>query len=397
MAVAVSHRRGRSAVTLSVLGRLPTLHCAAALAPSVRVITDVRPAHLATDQVPASVVESLRREVVALTAAERYAPAPLKSRLSVVRAEFYDGLAARRIGDCDVLDCWSSSSLKTMKQAREAGTFIVLNRGSTHILHQNQVLLDEYARWGTRGPLPAARMIDRELEEYEQADLVVVTSAQAAETFLQHGFAADRVAVNVTGVDLANFGPTMALNSAPESGDPTFIFVGLDGIRKGLPDALEGWVLAGRPGTFVVVSSPPRWLVQQYRGLGVEFRGPADNVGRLISTATALLLPSLEEGHARVLLEALASGAAVIATRKSGACDLPASPAVTIVPIRNPQAIAEAICRIYAKGKTPELRRAARNIAEAFSWDRYVVEHLSFYPAVTRGLTGVGDRRDQPV
>jgi starch synthase len=378
---------GRSSVVLSVLGRLPTLHCAAALAPSVRVITDVRPAHLATDHVPPSVVESLRPQVVALTAAAHYARPPLKAWLGAARGEFYDVLAARRLGDCDVLDCWSSSSLRTMMRGRQAGAFIVLNRGSTHILHQKGVLVDEYARWGIREHLPASRTIERELKEYEQADLIVVPSAQAAETFVQHGFSAEKVRVNVTGVDLARFAPASTSGQAGGSGF-TLVYVGVDAIRKGLPDALEGWVLAGRPGRFVVVSSAPRWLMQRYRTHGVEFRGPDRNVGRLLSTATAFLFPSLEEGHARILLEVLASGVPVIATRESGACDFPDSPAVTIVPTRDPDAIARAIESVRVTGNLAEVRLAARRIAVAFTWERYVTEHLSFYPAAARGSQG---------
>ena len=377
--MSATHRSHRPSVVLSVLGRLPTLHCAATLADSVRVITDVRATHLAIDHVPSSAVDSLRPQVVALTAAGRYAPPPLKGRIDAIRAELYDRLAAKRLPGCDVLDCWSSSSLTTMRRGRERGAYVVLNRGSTHILHQKRVLVDEYARWGIRGHLPAPRTVDRELREYDEADLVIVTSAQAAESFAEQGFAKEKVAVNVTGVDLAMYQPVLP-GQALGMGF-TVLFIGSDAIRKGLPDALEGWVLAGRPGRFVVVSSVPRWLVKRYLVHGVEFREPDRNAARLFSTATVFLLPSLEEGHARVLLEALSAGVPVIATRESGACDLPASPAVHIVPIRDPEAIALAIQRHYANSDIEEMRLSARRIAEAFTWERYVAEHLSLYPA----------------
>jgi len=376
-------------VVLSVLGRLPTLHCAAALAPSVRLITDVRPAHLATDRVPPSVVESLRPQVVALTAAVRYSRPPVRAQIAALRADLFDSLAARRLGDCDVLDCWSSSSLKTMQRGRERGAYLVLNRGSTHMLHQRGVLVDEYARWGIRGSLPASCTIERELQEYEQADLIVVPSAQAAETFVQHGVAAKRIAVNVFGVDLDRFAP-VSLQALERQSEFTLVYVGGDAIQKGLPDALEGWMRAGQPGRFVAVSSAPRWLKQRYRTDSVEFPGRVRDLGRLLSTATAFVFPSLQEGHARVLLEALASGVPIIATRESGACDFPASPAVTIVPVRNPDEIARAITNVRSTGDMQELRVAARRIAVGFTWERYVSEHLSFYPAPTHGTSDPG-------
>ncbi len=114
--------------------------------------------------------------------------------------------------------------------------------------------------------------------------------------------------------------------------------------------------------------------------------------------ATAFLFPSLEEGHARGLLEALASGAAVIATRESGACDLPALPAVRSSPFGTLMRSRSAIWRIYRTAQDAvDFRRAARSIAEAFTWDRYVAEHLLFYPAVMRGPTGAGDRVNSSV
>jgi glycosyltransferase involved in cell wall biosynthesis len=273
-----------------------------------------------------------------------------------------------------------------MKRGRERGAYVVLNRGSTHIVHQRRVLLDEYARWGIRGYLPTSRTVERELQEYERADLIVVPSGQAAETFMPYGFGAQQVVVNVTGVDLERFAPTLI---APQSvADFTLVFIGVDAIQKGLPDALQGWVLAGRPGRFVVVSAAPRWLRQKYHAAGVDFRGPVANVAGLLSSATAFVFPSLQEGHARVLLEALASGAPVIATRESGACDLPASPAITIVPVRDPDAIASAIERARAEKNHLEMRRAARRVAVPFTWERYVDEHISFYPAAARELAG---------
>ena len=140
-----------------------------------------------------------------------------------------------------------------------------------------------------------------------------------------------------------------------------------------------------------MVSSAPRWLVKRYLTYGVEFREPDHDVRPLLGIATVFLFPSLEEGHARILLEALASGVPVIATRESGACDLPVSPAVRIVPVRDPDAIASAIESIRTDVNIRDLRRAARRIAEAFSWERYVAEHLSFYPVAMRGPQGPGD------
>ena len=75
--------------------------------------------------------------------------------------------------------------------------------------------------------------------EYERADVLVVPSAQAAETFAEHGLGAEKVVVNVTGVDLARFAPVERPDQAGES-EFTLVYIGVDPIRKGAP---------GRPGS----------------------------------------------------------------------------------------------------------------------------------------------------
>ncbi len=333
-----------------------------------------------TDQVPPKVVQSLRPALVGLTFASRHVPTALQPHIDAARAQLFDALATLLLGHCDVLDCWSSASLVTMRRARQRGAFIVLNRGSTHILHQRRVLADEYARWGVRGYLPSELTIERELEEYELADVIVVPSGQAAETFDSYGAARRRVTVNVTGVDQSRFARA---GPGPSQHVPKFLFVGLDAIRKGLPDALEGWILAGKPGRFVVVSAVPAWISRRYRSHGIEFTGAMPSVEHLFGDATALVFPSLEEGHARIMLESLSAGVPVIATRESGAEDLPPSEAVMVVPARDPQAIAQAIDAIVASADLSERRLEARRIASLFTWERYAEEHVSLYAGAT--------------
>lgn len=70
-------------------------------------------------------------------------------------------------------------------------------------------------------------------------------------------------------------------------------------------------------------------------------------LAKLLPTCTAFVLPSLEEGFARVVSEAMASGRPIVATYESGATTLVKDGVEGfIVRVRDPMHIAEAMIRI---------------------------------------------------
>jgi len=76
----------------------------------------------------------------------------------------------------------------------------------------------------------------------------------------------------------------------------------------------------------------------------VHFAGRRDDVPALLAASTALVLPSRWEGMANVVLEAMASGKTVIATKVEGIEEL-VQPELTglVVPIERPDELAKAI------------------------------------------------------
>jgi glycosyltransferase involved in cell wall biosynthesis len=105
-------------------------------------------------------------------------------------------------------------------------------------------------------------------------------------------------------------------------------------------------------------------LQDRVRFLGVvEHRALAD----LYSSVDLLVLASSREGWPNVLLEALACGTPVVATRNWGTPEIVSAPeAGCLVDERTPEALAHAIETMLAS--MPE-RARTRAFAEAFSWD----------------------------
>ena len=98
--------------------------------------------------------------------------------------------------DANLLVGWSSAIKEAIKPAQALGMKVCVERGSTHILHQERVLRDASARSGLAPPRTPAEIIDRELWEYDNADAIAVPTHYAASTFIADGIPAEKLIVN---------------------------------------------------------------------------------------------------------------------------------------------------------------------------------------------------------
>ncbi|MGH7151860.1 MAG: glycosyltransferase, partial [Planctomycetota bacterium] len=145
-------------------------------------------------------------------------------------------------------------------------------------------------------------------------------------------------------------------------------------------------------------------LRAQARGLGlgrsVIFAGMRSDVPDLLRAADVFVLPSLDdrEGFGIALLEAMACGLPIVASRAGGIPEaVPDGSAGTLVPPRDPVSLASAILLLLGD---PVRRRAlgaeGRRLVEGrFSMGAFVRRTEEFYEDCVRGrgsLPGGGDR-----
>jgi glycosyltransferase involved in cell wall biosynthesis len=153
--------------------------------------------------------------------------------------------------------------------------------------------------------------------------------------------------------------------------------------------------LIERKGNHVTVAALPAmpdaelWIVgdgaeeQPLRALAARL-GVADQrqLPDYYGAADALVLASSREGIANVLMESMACGTPVLATRVWGSPEvITTSAAGVLVEERTPESLAAAYRTLFAN--YPE-RAATRRHAERFSWERTTADHLA---AVRRALT----------
>ncbi|EME69131.1 glycosyltransferase [Paramagnetospirillum caucaseum] len=300
--------------------------------------------------------------------------------------------AARHLPECDLLAGWSGASLEAMEEAGRRGIKVVIERGSTHMDHQSEVLAEAYARWGLEWRETDPELAAREREEYARADMIALGSRHAADSFLARGFSPDRLLVNPYGVDLERF---RSAAGRERSGKPRILFVGSVGVRKGVPELLTAFArLGGSAELHLIGPVEPgfRSLLDRLASPGVVVRGalPGSALPAEYSFADLFCLPSVEEGFGMVILQAMASGLPVIATTATGLPDAdPQGRAGWALPPGDVEALADALAQALADERQRlEKGESARRLVEAgWSWDDYGGRAIEAYGRLLAGAT----------
>lgn len=294
-----------------------------------------------------------------------------------LKSVIFDRWAARRGAGCDVWVGFAGFSLFAQRAARRSAR-TVLERGSTHILTQQALVAEEYRRWRCPVPPVDPRMVTRQLREYDEAEHISVPSRFVVRSFLDRGFPGDRLLHIPYGVDTRLFSP-----GAPPRRPFRVVAVGLS-LRKGTPYLLEAaerlGVIEDRQAPeieFCLAGAVAPDLAPILRGSRARVRvmgalSHAD-LAALYRTASAFVLPSLEEGMALSVLEALASGVPVVVTPNTGADDI-----IThgreglIVPVADAAALERALRELFEdEQKRSAMAAAAAETARAWTWDAY--------------------------
>lgn len=293
----------------------------------------------------------------------------------------HDYWVSQQLDEVDIVVSLSSGGLQTFRVAHQKGIKAVCDRGSTHMQAQENILSEEYARYGRKfGYEP--RVMERALEEYDTADLITVPSNFVRQTFLDQGIPPSKVAVIPYGVDLALFKPI------PKQ-DNVFrvIYVGAMSLRKGLPYLLEALAGLNLPNFELVLIGG---MIEETKAVFERFEGnfrylgfmPRAQLSQQYSQASIFVMASLEEGLALVQAQAMACGLPLVITPNTGGEDLITDGVEGfVVPIRNPEAIREKVLYLY---ENPDARdhmaqAALKRVQSLGGWDDYGQKAIDIY------------------
>ncbi|MBB4396206.1 glycosyltransferase family 4 protein [Bradyrhizobium sp. ERR14] len=269
------------------------------------------------------------------------------------------------------------------------GANYLCDRGSTHILFQRDILQEEYEALGLSAPSFDQRIVEREIEEYDQADAILVPSEFVRRSFVSRGIPETKLIKIPYGSNLKMFYPSDERNNASFD----ILFVGALSVRKGLLYLFQAFeklkaknktlTLIGAPTSDLEILTPfiPR---ENVRFLGVV---PQPKLRYHMSKAHVLVVPSIEEGLALVMGEALACGCPVLATRNTGAEDLfHDGEEGLIIDARDSTALTEALAKLHSD---PKLHRrmsqqARKRIETLGGWSEYGAKIMDALKALQR-------------
>ncbi len=275
--------------------------------------------------------------------------------------------------------------LWTLAEMRKRGIPSIVERGSVHSSRRASILSEECDTLGVPAPpTNSQELTDRECDEYELADVIIVPSEFAASSFTARRDLLRKIALLPYGVDTNLFRPL------PEpSSEFTVLSVGNLGIEKGthyLVRALES--LGGLRVRLILVGGVDAYLrhILNNTALDVTCLGRCSQaeLATVYATASVFCLPSIQDGCALVTLEAMASGLPVITTPNNGASEL-IDDGVDgfVVPTRSAEALAKRLLALYEDAALgAEIGIRAREKAMQHTWDNYGTRLFSLYRLV---------------
>lgn len=227
------------------------------------------------------------------------------------------------------------------------------------------------------------------------SDRIIAISRAVERELAAQGADPRRITVVYNGVDLD--GPATGVSVRPAGipeGDPLVGMVGRLSPEKGYRYFLEAAALVRprKPGArFVIVGGGPERgeIADKVRELGLDgvllMTGFRADVGEIMGALDVLVLASTAEGLGLVILEAMAAGKPVVATRVGGIPEA-VEDGVTglLVPPGDPGAMAGAILALAAdRARAAEMGRAGRKrVEEKFSGRAMAEETARIYREV---------------
>ena len=289
--------------------------------------------------------------------------------------------------DCNVVQAIMGYATEPFDGADRHGALKVVDAPNSHPITYYGIPQSEYDVWspGARVGIPQW-MFARMNRELKRADVVLCPSTFVRDTMIEFGVPAEKCFINPFGVDTSLFTPRPAV---PEI--PRFIIVGSIGLRKGhhyLLRAFQEVKRAVPAAKLICVGSCLDDFRQEWRQWAGTFTHHPQlshgELAKLFQQCTAFVFPSLEEGFARVITEAMAAGLPIIASHESGATTLVRDGVEgIIVPPRDPRRIAEAMLRLAGDRALNQCmgEAARRRGTEQNTWQDYGDRLLNEYRA----------------
>ena len=271
-------------------------------------------------------------------------PALISNYLAYLSKIEQDYACKRFVANCDIFLFYSGSGLNSTRYGKLKGAINIVEAVNSHVEYQEELLKEEHESLGLPWqPFPEYEK-RRRMQEYEEADYILLPSEFVRNSFLVKGFPKEKLLKVPYGFDRIHSSKAKPVNQSPDE-HFTVLYVGSLSVRKGIRYLVEAFAKLQHPKKKLVLVGPDA-ADNALKGISltpdIVLTGAlkGDQLVNEYQTASVFCLPSIEEGLALVLGEALSFGLPLIATINTGVEDIIVDGQEGyVVPIRDIEAI----------------------------------------------------------
>jgi len=299
--------------------------------------------------------------------------------------DFIVSLMLQREKKIDIFHHYGAPQTMALKVARNKGAKTFLQTINAHVLFDMKVTKEEAEIYNVpvlKEPVYFSHILNKNrlLKAYEMADYIICLSKFAYNTFIQNGIKPEKIRILPLGVDLNRFRPGKKLDDKFR-----ILFVGRVTLQKGIKYLLEAYQKLKLKNAELVIVGPvgnelKEWIRDARNKINFKMVGFTPNPVPFYQNASIFVLPSVTEGCARVILEAMACGLPVIVTTNTGTiCEDGKSGFV--IPIRDVETLKEKILFLYENREIREEmgKNAREHILKHYGWEKYVKRLINIY------------------
>lgn len=304
-------------------------------------------------------------------------------------------VAKRWASRADIFWGFQGSFLESLKAAKAAGKFTVLELATVHAPMAVRVL-DEEARkhpeWADtisnfHFPQP---YLERLEAEPHAADLCVVASPYTRESLLDVGIPDEKIRLLPLGAQLDRFVP---LERSFTESKLKILFIGEVGQRKGIKYLLDAVKEAGTDRVELTIAGPAAAdleVLKTYEGI-FHYLGRVDQADlvNVMHEHHVMVLPSVLEGFGLVIPEAMATGLPVISSTHSAAPEIirDGVDGYVLEP-DDVTGLTERLLKMHAdRDLCHSMSREARDRAKFYSWKQHQVRLADIVEEIADRLT----------
>jgi len=259
-------------------------------------------------------------------------------------------------------------------KAKEMGAKVVLDMIGAHPNYYIKTLKEEAEKYNIISKVKDENYLKKMIKEFEIADFIMVPSQFVYKTMITEGIPSSKIKIIPYGVNTEQF-----KFQAKKDNVFRIIFVGPLRIGKGIQYLLKAYKELNLKNSELLLigrDSPEMTnILKEYDGnykyISVV---PHKFINDYYSNSSVFVLPSLVEGSALVIYEAMACGIPVIVTENCGSVVRNGKDGF-VIPIRDTQALKEKLLFFYENESSRlEMGNSARKQAETYSWEKYQKE-----------------------